>query len=73
MSKALEVANEILAEVSALISDDLVKECGFNSVKEMMIDAITNKTPRGKIFAQMFVDKFGSADEALAAIKAIKQ
>lgn len=71
MSKALDVANEVLAEISALIPDDLVKACGFNSVKEFVIDAITNKTPSGKNFARMFVDKFGSADEALAALKSI--
>ena len=72
MSKALEVANEVLAEISAILPVELVKACGFDSVKEMMIDAITNKTPTGKSFVQMFVARIGSADAALAAITATK-
>lgn len=70
MSQALEIANEVIAEISAIITDELVKECGYGSVKDMMIDAITNKTPRGKCFVHMFVAKFGSPEAALAAITA---
>ncbi|WP_330544713.1 hypothetical protein V0242_25595 (plasmid) [Aeromonas hydrophila] len=68
MGKALDVANEVLVEVSTLLPDELVKACGFDSVKDMMIDAITNKTPTGKSFVQMFIDRLGSVEAALDAL-----
>ncbi|ARW85368.1 hypothetical protein [Aeromonas salmonicida] len=70
MSKALEIANEVIAEISAIISDELVKACGYESVKDMMIDAILNKTVSGKCFVHIFIAKFGSPEAALAAITA---
>lgn len=66
---ALEKANEVLAEISEIIPLELVKACGFESLKELMVDAITNKTSSGKSFAHLFVAKFESTDEALAAIQ----
>ncbi len=68
---ALEKANEVLAEISEIISPELVKACGFESVKDLMIDAINTKRSSGKSFAHMFVAKFESTDEALAAICAL--
>ena len=66
---ALEKANEVLAEISEIIPPELVKACGFESLKAMMIDAVTNKTSSGKSFVHLFIAKFESADEALAAIQ----
>lgn len=61
---ALEIANEILAEMDALIPDELLLATGSRSMKEYVINNDSGK----RMFCQFFIARVGCTDKAIEVL-----